>query len=1099
MLRGAVVAVLCFCVCHAQSYLLAQTTKSADGAPANAGLTLTPTRTITYTTSEGTWLSLDLSPDGQTILFDLVGHLYTMPVAGGDAKAITSGLEFDKTPRYSPDGKKIVFISDRSGADNLWIANVDGSDARPLTDAENTGYVSPIWTPDGSYIIVSQKKPQYYDSGFELWMYDIKGGSGVRITKAKPSEEANPETWHNALGAVVSPDGHYIYYARKLGYFSSDIKLPLWQIARRDLQTGEEDIITGNQGSAIRPVLSPDGIEMAYGTRIDGATELRIRNLTTGDDRRLAYPIQRDDQETYFSSRDLLPGYIFTHDGKSLLLAYGGKIHQLSIDTGKDTIIPFEAKVVREMGPHLDFPARVDQGPVHARIIQGAVESPDGKQIAFSSLLHLYVKDLPNGEARRLTSEDAGEYEPTWSPDGKWIAYVTWQHGNGYLWKTAADGSGKPIQLTAVSAYYSDPIWSPDGEQIVLLRTSREMAMEQIDQWGKPMEGLELVSVPAAGGDIHRIAFAANYAFPQFAGSSDRIFVSESHKVGGMKKEHSLVSMRLDGTDKRTLLILKDKDIWGADFSPNVQILPSPDKKQALAVYRAQLYIFDLPQIGGEPPTIDLSSPAVAVRRLTNVGADFASWAGNGDQITWTLGASYFRIARNTVNEGLAETPTNKDKDAPPQGNLPKAAARFHPEEVHVDISVPRYEPKGTVVLRGAKVITMHGDEIIRAADIVMRDNRILAVGAKGSVTVPRGATIINVSGKTIVPGYIDAHAHWFHIRRGILDTENWDFLASLAFGITTGRDPQTFTNDVFVYQDLVDAGEIPGPRAYSTGPGIFWVNDFHTEKEAEDVIQRYKDYYKVNTIKSYMVGNREQREFVVEASNKLHMMPTTEGAADLPLDVTHAIDGFSGNEHQFPMALNDDLIQLFAKSGIYYDPTFIIGYGGPASENYYFENTKVHDNPKVQRFIPHDVIDSRTSHLTWYRKDEYAYPSFAKSAADMIKAGGKVCVGGHGEFEGLSYHWELWSLQSGGMSNMDALRAATLTGAEAIGMAQDLGSIEPGKLADMVVLDADPLTDIHNSIAIHYVIKNGEVFDGNTLDEVWPAKKPLPEMYWQK
>jgi len=1095
------------CLIASSSFQPAKSQTPAANAPPsskpenlNAGLPLKTTRTVEYTTDEGTWMSLDLSPDGKTILFDLVGRLYTMPATGGEAKAITSGLPFDKTPRYSPDGKKIVFVSDRSGADNLWIANSDGSDARALTAEENTGYTSPSWTPDGAYILVSKKTPQYYDSGFELWMYDVNGGAGVRVTKTKSSDSAPPDTWHNALGAVASPDGRYIYYARKFGYFSDDVKFPLWQIARRDLQTGEEDVITANQGSAIRPILSPDGTKLVYGTRHDGGTELRIRNLATGDDRSLKFPIQRDDQESYFSSRDLLPGYVFTPNGKDLLISYGGKIHRLNTETSEDTIIPFQAKIVRELGPQLNFPARVDEGPVQARVIQGAVESPDGKQIAFSALTHLYAANLPGAEPRHLTAGDAKEYEPAWSPDGKWLAYVTWNHGEGYLWKAPTDGKGKPVQLTSVAAYYSDPIWSPDGTRIVVLRTSQEMAMEQIDQWGRPMAGLELVSVPAGGGLATSIAFAASYSYPQFAGASDRLFVTETHKSGLLKKEYALVSMRLDGTDRRTLLTLKGKDIWGADFSPNVQVLISPDQTQALALYRSQLYLFDVPRVGGEAPTIDLSSPAVAIRRLTNAGADFASWTKDGKTITWSLGASYFRLSRSTANAGIAETPADAPgKQNAQQSNTPAAAKNFHPEETHITLSVARNTPQGTVVLKGAKVITMRGDEVLPAADIVVRDNRIVSVAATGSTPLPSGAKVIDVSGKTIVPGFIDVHAHWFHIRRGVLDPENWDFMASLAYGITAGRDPQTFTNDIFAYQDLVDAGEILGPRAYSTGPGIFWVSDFHSEEEAEDVIKRYKDYYRTNTIKSYMVGNRRQREFVVEASNKLHMMPTTEGAADLPLDITHAIDGFGGNEHQFPMALHQDLVELAAKSGIYYDPTFVIGYGGPASENYYFENTEIHDDSKVRRFIPHNVIDSKTSRMTWYRKDEYAYSDFAKSAADIVKAGGKVCVGGHGEFEGLSYHWELWSLQSGGMSNLEALRAATLTGAEAIGFAQDLGSIESGKLADLVILDADPLQDIHNTTSIHYVMKNGEIFEGDTLNEVWPARKQLVPMYWQK
>jgi hypothetical protein len=388
---------------------------------------------------------------------------------------------------------------------------------------------------------------------------------------------------------------------------------------------------------------------------------------------------------------------------------------------------------------------------------------------------------------------------------------------------------------------------------------------------------------------------------------------------------------------------------------------------------------------------------------------------------------------------------------------------------------------------------------VVDSADIVIHDERIQSVSAKGAKSIPSDARIIDVSGTTIVPGFIDTHAHWFNIKRGVLDLENWNFLATLAYGITAGRDPQTYTSDIFVYQDLTDAGEIIGPRAFSTGPGIFSTNDFQSEAEAEKVISRYKDYYRTNLVKSYEVGDRKQRQFVVEACENLHVMPTTEGGAEMSLDLTHVIDGFGGNEHQFPIAaLYSDVTKLVAQSGIYYTPTFIIGYyDGPGSENHYFATTDVYNNSKLRHFIPRDVLESKTSGVEWFRKDKYSYPIGAASAWAISKAGGKVCVGGHGELQGLSFHWQIWSLQAGGMSNLEALRAATLNGAEAIGLAGDLGSIEPGKLADLVVLDKDPLQDIQNTTSVRYVMKNGELFEGETLNEVWPTQKTAGPFWW--
>jgi hypothetical protein len=352
----------------------------------------------------------------------------------------------------------------------------------------------------------------------------------------------------------------------------------------------------------------------------------------------------------------------------------------------------------------------------------------------------------------------------------------------------------------------------------------------------------------------------------------------------------------------------------------------------------------------------------------------------------------------------------------------------------------------------------------------------------------------------TIMPGMIDTHDHWNRRLFGdVLDMENWDFLAHLAYGVTTGRDPQTQTNDIFAYQDLVETGEIRGPRAFSTGPGVFWNTDFQSADEAYDRISKYARFYRTHMIKSYMVGNRRQREFVVDACKKLQVMPTTEGGGDLMLDLTHAVDGFAGNEHALPVVpIYKDVVELMAQSKITYTPTLLVGYGGPEAENDFFERYDVHEDPKARRFLSHSFIDAVTQRRSWYRQSEFHYPQVAAGAGRIIRSGGRVCIGGHGELPGLGTQWEVWALTSGGVSNHDALRAATLSGAEAIGYAQDLGSLEVGKLADLIVLAKNPLEDIHNTNTIRYVMKDGELFEGDTLNEVWPEQKPLaPLWFW--
>ena len=419
----------------------------------------------------------------------------------------------------------------------------------------------------------------------------------------------------------------------------------------------------------------------------------------------------------------------------------------------------------------------------------------------------------------------------------------------------------------------------------------------------------------------------------------------------------------------------------------------------------------------------------------------------------------------------------------------------YEPQRINIAIRVPRDVPQGTVVLRGARIISMKGDEVIENGDVVVTNNRVVSVGPRGSD--PAGARIIDVSGKTIVPGFVDVHAHpwptW-----GIHETQVWKYLANLAWGVTTTRDPQTATTDVLTYADLVETGEILGPRIYHTGPGVFWDEDFKNLDDARQALRRYSEFYGINTIKMYMTGNRKQRQWVIMAAKELGLMPTIEGGLDFKMNLTAVVDGYPGHEHSYPlMPLYKDAVQLIAQSGITYTPTLLVSYGGPWSENFFYERFDIHDNAKVKRFMPHDEIDQRAERRPWFRENQYVFPRIAAAANEIVKAGGHVGLGGHGQMDGLGDHWELWAMAAGGMKPLDVLRVATIHGANAIGMEQDLGSVEPGKLADLIVLDANPLEDIHNTNTVRYVMKNGRLYEGETLNEVWPRQRQLPRMWW--
>jgi Tol biopolymer transport system component len=1072
-------------------------------------LTLKAERKIEFTTDEGTWISVDVSPDGQTIVFDLLGDLYTLPISGGEAKPLATGMAFDSQPKFSPDGKWIAFLSDRSGGENLWIMKADGTEPKQLSRDPDSEFASPVWTPDGQYVVAA--RTTWPLRVHELWMYHIRGGSGVQLTRATTAgaAAAGPPTpgpggqppRTNSIGAAFSPDGRYLYFSRKINGFQYNAMFPLWQIVRHDRVTGEDDTLTQAEGSAMRPLISPDGTKMVYATRYETQTGLRIRDLKTGEERWLKYPVQRDDQESRYTM-DLMPGYAFLPDGKSLLLTYGGKIHRLDVATGADPVIPFTAKVAQELGPKLDFPYRVDQGPVRARLIQSPSQSPDGSRLAFSALTHLYVMDLPancaspcRGTPRRLTSGNAREYQPAWSPDGRWIAYVTWDNGQGGIWKIAADGSGAPQQLTTVPEFYSDPVWSPDGRRIVAMRMPAQ-AREDYSNVGQ-----DLIWIPAEGGEAKVIFPSRGLANPHFTHDPERIY---------LRSNQGLISVRWDGTERRTHLRVTGTGSYSADQPvPADGIVASPDAHWVLAHVMNQLYLVAMPEVGGETPTVNVNSPSVPVKKLTDVGADYFDWADDGKTITWAIGASFLREKTDSISLEMPARPAGGEgvgagenaqqpAGAPPAQRPAPVRAAAGAQEYTAEIEVPRKTPKGTIVLRGATVITMKGEEVLPDADIVVSDNRITSIG-KRSTSVPAGARVFDVKGKTIVPGFVDTHAHWSEIKRGVLDLQNWSFMANVAYGVTTGLDVQTGTNDMFAYQDLADTGEIIGLRAFSTGPGVFSNNRFQSLDEVKDVLERYKNYYHTPNIKSYIVGNRKTRQWMVEASKALGMMPTTEGALDQKLDLTHFIDGMHGNEHTLPYTpLYKDTVQLVSQSGTAYTPTFIVQYGGPWAENYYYMYTEVHDNTKLAHFTPHTILDQKTERRGfWFRPEEFAFPQYAAQATKILRAGGFVGIGSHGQLQGLGYHWEMWNLAAGGATPMEVLRAATIQGAKIIGVAQDLGSVEPGKLADLVILDKNPLDDIHNTNTIRWVMKNGELFEGDTLNQVWPEQKQLPPFWW--
>lgn len=1068
------------------------------------GLPLDSLRTIPVEVSEGSWMQLDVSPDGKTIIFDLLGDLYTLPITGGQASRLTKGIAFDSQPRFSPDGREVTFVSDESGGENVYVLTLADTTKRQLTEGNNNVYQSPEWTPDGQYIVVS--KGAILRGVPKLHLLHKDGGSGIELIK-------EPEQF-KTVEAAFGPDSRYIWFSHRNRNWQYNAVFPQYQLAVYDRETGKYETKTSRYGSAFRPTLSPDGKYLVYGTRHDAETGLVIRTLATGDERWLAYPVQRDDQES-IATRDVLPGMSFTPDSQFLVLSYGGKIMKLPVTGGAAVEIPFTVKEDLEVGPDVRFNYSISDDPTFiVKQIRNPVLSPNGKKLAFTALDRLYTMDYPNGTPQRVTSFDFTEAHPVWSPDGSQLAFATWSSKEGgHIYKVGFEKkTAAPTRLTREAAVYRELAWSSLG-RIVAFKAAQQLMKDSYGPTDVLGASQSLVWVPDTGGNSVLIATAKDRSTPHFTGDKDRIFLYNSDK--------GLTSIRWDGTDEKAYVKVSGKTIPGTKEptqADQVQMAPKGDK--ALALLDNEVFLVTVPQVGGQTPSISVTDPDKAsfpAKRLTDLGGQFPAWAADGRAVTWSIGNAffYYDIAKGEAfadslklaekakaeakkdeneKEGEKTGEEKKDKEEKPS---------FKPDELRVKVEVARDIPRGKVVLTGARVITMKGMEVIENGAVYIENNRIVRVGSASGINAPADAQVIDVTGKTIIPGFVDSHAHMWP-EWEIHKDQVWMYMANLAYGVTTTRDPQTATTDVLTYEDLVRSGRILGPRIYSTGPGVgYWNTMVRDLNHARQIMKRYKDYFDTKTIKMYITGNRQQRQWVIQAARENELMPTTEGALDLKLDLTQVIDGFPGHEHSFPIyPLYADVTSLLAQLKTAYTPTLLVSYGGPWAENYYYATERVHDDPKLSHFTPHQELDEKSRRRGgngsgWFMDEEHVFRKHAEFVKDLYDAGGLAGVGSHGQLQGLGFHWELWSVGSGGLTPHEALRVATIQGAEDIGLKNEVGSLEPGKLADLIVLDANPLENLRNTNTIRYVMKNGRLYEGETLSEIYPNKVTRGELPW--
>ena len=1048
-------------------------------------------------------MSVDVSPDGSTIVFDLLGDIYTVPMAGGKATRIIGGTSVDMHPRFSPDGKSLVFVSDRNGSDAIWLADANGQRIRMLT----AGGVYPAWTPDSREIVSVNR------------LIDVRGGAGLQLTGVGPA-------------ASITGDGRFIWFQTGT------------QAARYDRTTGEITNRTSLPGGVLRPMVTKDGKRLAYFTRYEAKTALVIRDLVTGREQWVAMGTQ---PETFVPPLPFvfpgplppgftppppppppglgpLPSSAWLPDESAIITAFNGKLWRVDVPSGKLTPIPFTADVEQSLGPLAR--ATYDIGDsVTAREIREPSLSPDGRRVAFTALGKVWIMDLGAGKPRRLTNAtNLVEMSPTWTPDGNSVTYATWvDAAGGDIHEVKADG-GTPKNLTRAPAMYSRLNYTPDGSRLVFARAPRQAWTAIVNESGiQPRNAagagtelnFELRWMPATGGPQHSITMVADVGafplggYPHFTSDTSRVFFNDGT---------ALVSVAWDGSDRKVVL---------ARATPQTVLSPDGVHVLSRAGPRRHIYMFELPRVA-DSITIDptAATAAVPVRRLTRAGGDFASFSRNGSKAVWSHGTTLhvYDIAQGdkttadsltaALNRGgraggpaaptdsAARPPAPADttrRPAAPDTASTRWAPAFDATRHEVRIVVPADKPSGIVALRGARIVTMKDREVIENGDIVVTGNRITAVGPRGSVSIPRGARTIDVTGKTILPGYVDVHAQMSapsQVHRTALP----QYLANLAFGVTTTRDPEAQATDIFTYGDRTATGDLLGPRVLATGPTVLdSAATMRTNGDARTFLGMYATTYRTGTVRSDLAAPRADRQRFLTVAKELGLSAVASAAPDFRKSLSAILDGYSSHQGAFEIfPLHNDAAKLIAESGTIYTPMLLARVGTQFGINHVLATEAPHADPKVRRYSYHRDLDRLTrGRFQWLTPDEYPFDLVATGAARIVANGGKVALGSNGRIQGLAMHWEMWLLAKGGMPNHDILRSATISGAEALGAAGQFGSIENGKLADLQVLDLNPLTNIRNTNSVRFVMKNGRLYDAMTLEQITPVRKPLDNLWW--
>lgn len=973
-------------------------------------LPMKPDRFYNIKTDEGSFMEIDVSPKDNSIVFNLLGKLFLMNEKGGVPLQLTHGMQWDSHPVFSPDGNKIAFISDRSGADNLYVMDLNGKNIQTITRHNEYDSKSSVeWMSSGNALRDSDS------------IYDLEG-EFARKTRG----------W--TRGSILDDRGYVIY----------DNFLRLFDLENDSIDT----IMCVNESMPTQPVISKDGKYVAF---VNLSTPREVRNSKEYVTRNCLNVYDLKTKDFLFKKEighhlQFIPRFSFDNSNENIIIGYDGKIHRINVKSHQDTVIPFTANIQLEAAPLVYNQNRLSTDSLELKYMRYPQMNNSKNKLYFSTLARIYEYDFESGNNRQLVEVDHGQFFPRLTKNGEEIIYSSWDNKEkGFIWSYNIRKKKLDTILNKTGLYKYIEV-SEDGKYVAFIEGSRNYQRNLESFAEGTLKVLNRKTGEITIPEIEEIRFKNRLIF-----NGLDLYYMEFNAP-----QKYLMKLNIKEPGCISKIANFDADIYQAVISKDLKYL-AYKKKNALY----------LSGIAGKEFPIDIKMDRKVIE-VSNQGAmDFYFDEATGELI-WFNGNSLFRINPENILEECDS------------GQCSPQYINSH--SVKIKITKPIQTNREILALEGARLITMNGMEIIKNGTVIIEKGRIKSIGNTGEIQVPIAAERLDFTGKTIIPGFIDLHAH-HDAPPDVLVDQYSKMLMDLAFGITTMRDPAGKPN-MQAYAELAQTGKIKASRLipfFALGHPHFEITNYN---DALSWVKREKQRGAL-FIKIHDIWSRRIRQWLIMAARTENMNITGHAAYSnftTSLNASAFLDGITGIEHAIRIGrMYNDLIKLIAKSQTWFTLAGISEFDNHSKFRNFFESgtedveifKEWNEGESLKKFINHqDKISGNDSEAASY---------FQNSVA-IAKNVGNIGIGSHTDTPGLPYHWEIWQHEEQGLSKHKVLEIATMGGATAMGLQQDLGSLEVGKIADLVILNDNPLDDIEHTANVHTVIKNGIMFEAEDL-----------------